>query len=98
MQVVEAQAAGASSLAGAAVYAVSAAVGDTSQLLHVQVQQVAGRGVLVAQPAPADAVQLVEAVESEAAEHGVDGGAGKPERPGDAVRPEAGAAAHRADA
>ncbi len=76
----------------------SAAVGDAAQLLHVDMQQVAGGGVLVAQPAPGDAVQAVEAVQPEAAEHGVDGGAGDPERPGDAVRPEPLTAAHGADA
>ena len=82
----------------AATDAVSAALGDAAQLFHVDVQQVAGGGVLVAQLLPAHAVQAVEAVETEAAEHGVGGGAGDPERPGDAVRPEPLAAAHRADA
>ena len=43
-------------------------------------------------------MQAVEAVETEAPEHGVGGGAGDPERPGDAVRPEPLAAAHGADA
>ena len=61
-------------------------------------QQVAGGGVLVADHRAGDAVQPVEAVETEAPEHGVGGGAGDPERPGDAVRPEPLAAAHGADA
>ena len=77
---------------------VSAALGDARQLFHVEVQQITGSGVLVAQLAPAHAMQLVEAVEAEAPEHGVDGGTGEPERPGDAVRPEPRAAAHGADA
>ena len=78
--------------------AVSATVGDARQLFHVEVQQITGSGVLVAQLLPAHAMQEVEAVETGAPEHGVDGGAGEPERPGDAVRPEAFAAAHGADA
>ena len=65
---------------------------------HVDMQQVAGGGVLVADHRAGDAVQPVEAVETEAPEHGVGGGAGDPERPGDAVRPEPLAAAHGADA
>ena len=98
VQVVEADTAGARGLAGASVDAVSAAVGDARQFLHVEVRQVAGCGVLVAQLLPAHTMQLVEAVEAKAPEHGVDGGAGEPERPGDAVRPEPRAAAHGADA
>ena len=39
-----------------------------SQLLHVDMQQVAGSAVLVAQRAPAHLVQAVEAVETEAPE------------------------------
>ena len=39
-----------------------------------------------------------ETVETEAPEHGVDRGAGDPQRPADAVRPEALAPPHRADA
>ena len=54
--------------------------------------------VLVADRLAGDAMQPVEAVEAAAPEHGVDGGAGDPERPGDAVRPEPLAAAHGADA
>ena len=92
------EAAGARGPGGAAVHAVPAALGDAAQLLHVDMQQVAGGGVLVAQLAPAHAVQAIEAVEAEAPEHGVGGGAGDPERPGDAVRPEPLAAAHGADA
>ena len=81
--------------AGVSVHAVR---GDARQLFHVEVQQITGSGVLVAQLLPAHAMQEVEAVETAAPEHGVDGGTGEPERPGDAVRPEPRAAAHGADA
>ena len=82
---------------GAAVDAVSAALGDASQLLHVEVQEVPRGRVLVAHGLAADAVQPVEAVESEAPQHGVDGRAGEAERPGDAVWPEAGTVADGTD-
>ena len=92
------EAAGARGPGGAPAHAVPAALGDAAQLFHVDMQQVAGGGVLVADHRAGDAVQPVEAVETEAPEHGVGGGAGDPERPGDAVRPEPLAAAHGADA
>ncbi|MEE8337093.1 MAG: hypothetical protein V3R95_03440, partial [Dehalococcoidia bacterium] len=74
------------------------AVRDAAELLDVEMQQVAGDSVLVAHDPAGDAVQAVEAVEARAAEHRVDGGAGHPERPGDAVGAEAALASHRADA
>ena len=89
VQVVEAGAASAWGLAGASVGAVSAAVGNACQLLHVQVQQVTGGRVFVAHALSGHAMQAVETVETEAPEHGVDRGAGDPQRPADAVRPEA---------
>ena len=52
------EAAGARGRGGAPV-AVPTALGDAAQLLHVDMQQVAGGGVLVAQLAPGDAVQAV---------------------------------------
>ena len=76
---------------------VSAAAGDASQLLHVEVQQIAGSRVLVAHRRAADAMEPVEAVEPEAPEDCVDGGAGEAERPRDAMWPEALAAAHGAN-
>ena len=65
------------------------AQGDSPQLLHVEVQQVTGSRVLVAHRLSADAMESVEAVEPEAPEDRVDGGAGEAERPGDAMCPEA---------
>ena len=51
------------------------------QLLHVQVQQVTGDRVFVAHALSGHAMQAVETVETEAPEHGVDRGAGDPQRP-----------------
>ena len=79
-------------------HSLAAALGDAPELLHVEMQQVAGGVVLVADRLPGDAVQAVEPVEAAAPQHGVDRGAGDPERPLDAVRPESLRASHGADA
>ena len=79
-------------------HSLAAALGDAPELLHVEMQQVAGGVVLVADRLPGDAVQAVEPVEAAAPQHGVDRGAGDPERPLDAMRPESLRASHGADA
>ena len=61
-------------------HSLAAALGDAPELLHVEMQQVAGGVVLVADRLPGDAVQAVEPVEAAAPQHGVDRGAGDPER------------------
>ena len=67
--------------------ALATALWDAAEFLDVQVNQRAGAGMLVANDLPCGAMQPREAVESGAAQNGVDGGAGNAQPPPDAVRP-----------
>ena len=71
---------------GARQDALAATLRDAAEFLDVQVNQRARTGVLVANDLPCGAVEPREAMESGAAQDGVDGGAGDAQPPPDAVR------------
>ena len=66
--------------------ALAATLRDAAEFLDVEVNQRAGAGMLVANDLPCGAMEPREAVESGAAQDGVDGGAGDAQPPPDAVR------------
>ena len=77
--------------------ALAATLRDAAEFLDVEVNQRAGAGMLVANDLPGGAMEPREAMESGAAQDGVDGGGGDAQPPPDAVRPPGKHAACSAD-
>src|SRR5947199_3486348 len=88
--VADTAAASAHAVAGlTADHSMPAAIGNTAQLLHVHVDQLAGAGALVAADGGGRApVEVVEAVEVVTAQDPIDGGGGEVEVDGQTIRPD----------